>query len=220
MPAGLEIINTAGTVLVDENYVNLAMRSKGSGSTSGSSGLNRLTVALDGLQTPMIAYACATRHVGHNWFASDMSSTTFQGDLSITATVNYYIFDQPVASGANHGMQIYNAAGVLVFDALNKYARVVDIFGGAALANWTPSRSYPAGRTYAVVQLKKAYQKEVINNGGGNWDVNWYSSAIQVNGVAVTGKMLKYKTDNVSVLPTGAINDPSAQFAVLDVTGY
>jgi hypothetical protein len=219
MTAGFQVINNAGSILIDENYVNLAMKSKGSGSTSGPTGLNRLTVALSGLSTPMVALASPVRFVGLKNFAADMSSMLLQGEGSVTSAVNYYIFDKPTSSGVNQGLQVFDAAGGLVFDSGNKYARVVDIFGGAAEANWTPARVYPAGRTYAVVELKRAYRKEVTSLGGGNYDISWLISSFRMVGTTFEGKMIQYK-EALSVPIQTAVTDNSAQYAVLDVTGY
>lgn len=216
MPAGFLVVNNAGSVLIDENYANLAMRVKGSGSTSGSP--SQLAVALSGLQSPMVAWA-STTFTAMRYMASDLSQMIFRRDGTGATNIDWFVFDQPTVTGTQ-GLQIYNAAGVLVFDSGNKYARVVDIFGGAAEADWVPTRTYPAGRTYAVVELKKAYRKESTNLGGGNWHVEWFTSAMRVVANAVTGKMIKYKEDDVTVSPTGIVTDNSAQFAVLDVTGY
>ena len=219
MPAGLEIINTSGTVLIDENYQNLAVRAKGTVGIS-SAALKRATVAMSGVSSPMIALASASAFSGIKNVLSDLSQFTIQGEAPPASNVDYFIFDVPLASGLSHGLQVFNTAGTLVFDAGNKYARVVDVYGGPNTSDWTPSRTYAAGRTYAVVQLKRAYRKQVVAvGGGGGFDVTWYMSGSRVVSNVVTGKMIIYKEQNVASAPA-AVNDNSAMFAVIDVTGY
>lgn len=218
MPAGLQIFNSAGTILIDENYANLALRSKVSTSTTQPS--DRVTVPMSGMQSPMIALASQS-YTGVKSMLSSLASFTVQGPLVGSAPVDCYIFDVPTPSGLTQGLMVYNAAGQLVFDSGNKYARVVDVYGGSALADWTPSRTYAAGRTYAVVQLKRAYRKEVEEVDPGVYDITWYMSGARVVSNVVTGNMIIYKQDQVTAGSAPAqVTDYSATFAVLDVTGY
>lgn len=219
MPAGIQIVNNFGTILIDENYKNLALRQKTATTTVAASN-GRATVAMSGMNAPMIALA-STAYTGVKHMLSSLASFVIQGPSVGSQAVTAYVFDEPQASGMSQGLMVYNAAGELTFDSGNKYARVVDVYGGANLADWQPARTYAAGRTYAVVQLKRAYRKEVINNGGGNYDIIWYMSAARVNGAVVEGNMIRYKTDNVNLGSAPAqVTDYSAQFAVIDVTGY
>jgi hypothetical protein len=218
MSVGLTIINNYGTILIDENYKNLALRQKTA--TATTTPLGRVTVPMSGMNTPMVALASA-QYTGVKSIRSDLASFLIQGRDIGTDAVTAYVFDEPQASGVVAGLLVYNAAGQLTFDSGNKYARVVDVFGGAALADWQPLRSYAAGRNYAVVCLKRAYRKEVINNGGGNYDIRWYMSGTRVVNETVQGSMIRYKEDNVNAGSAPAqVTDYSAQFAVLDVTGY
>lgn len=216
MPAGLQIVNNFGTVLIDETYKNLALRQKILTATAGA--LERVTIPMSGMNEPMVALA-SERYVGVKSMRSDLASFLVQG--RINGDVTAYIFDLPQSSGPNQGLRVYNAAGELTFDSNNKYARVVDVYGGPATSDWQPLRTYPSGRNYAVVQLKMAYRKEVVNNGGGNYDITWTMSAARVIGNTVQGNMIPYKTDNVSAgSAPPSFTDLSAQFAVIDVTGY
>lgn len=218
MSVGLTIINNYGTILIDENYKNLALRQKIA--TSTTSPLGRVSVPMSGMNTPMIALA-STAYTGVKHMASDLSSFVIQGPQIGSQPLTAYVFDEPQPSGVAAGLLVYNAAGQLTFDSGNKYARVVDVFGGAGTADWQPLRSYAVGRTYAVVCLKRAYRKEVIHNGGGNYDIRWYMSGIRVVNETVQGNMIPYKKDNVNLGSAPAqVTDHSAQFAVLDVTGY
>lgn len=219
MPTGIQIINTSGTTLIDENYSNLAMRTKGSTSTVGGS-LGRVTVAMSGMNSPMIALT-SDRYMGVKSMLSSLASFVVQGPQAGSWPFEYFVFDKPLASGQTYGLMIYDAAGNLCFDSGNKYARVVDIYGGANLADWTPVRTYAAGRKYAVVQLKRAYRKLVENMGGGVYNITWYMSGSRVVSNQVDGSMIVYKTDTVTPgSPPASVTDYSAQFAVLDVTGY
>lgn len=134
----------------------------------------------------------------------------------ITQTLTYYVFDIPTNSG-NFGLQVFNPAGVLTFDSSRQYARVVDVFGGPTRAHWEGSRTYPAGRAYAVVQLNTATRRE-IENVGGKYSATYFSSMSQVSGNVVQTSMQRYLTKDVAAQAT--TEDSSASFAVIDVTGY
>lgn len=219
MPAGILVTNTSGTTLIDENYSNLALRTKGS-STIVAGNLGRTTIAMSGMNSPMVAIA-SERFMGVKTMLSSLASFVVQGPQAGSWPFEYFVFDVPQPSGQTFGLMVYRADGSLAFDSGNKYARVVDIYGGANLTDWEPTKTYAAGRKYAVVQLKRAYRKEVENMGGGVYNITWYMSGSRVVSNQVTGDMIVYKTDTVS--PGSAppsVTDYSATFAVLDVTNY
>lgn len=219
MPAGIEVINNASTVLIDENYSNLAVRASGT-LTASTASTGRVTLASSGLNSPMFAIAPSAQQFSVVRFNSTTGDIVIQGrNLTQSTNFPYYIFDLPVASSVNAGLKVYNASGVLTFDSNLKYARVVDVFGGSAEANWAGARTYTSGRTYAVVELNQAFTRTTANLGGGTYEYTARRSSLKVvSNVVTTGFITTYVKTGPTNLP--AITNNAARFAVLDVTGY
>ena len=130
MPAGLEIINTSGSVLIDENYKNLAVSASGS-FTFVAGDFGRVNVSIpyiaNGIRNPIIAIRVTGGYAGvRNTNINDIALTAtavFFGDTG--ATVEWWCFDIPTVVSTS-GLQVYNSSGELVFDSGNQYARVID----------------------------------------------------------------------------------------------
>jgi len=221
MADGIRIVNTFGTLLIDETYSNLALRQRGS-VTLGSN--NNLHVPLaNGFNSPIVALTSdRPARVG---IINTTAATPFIGlrgrEGDPAANMDYYMFDKPLSSLAvgNAGLKVYNASGQLTFDSRLKYARVVDIFGGETQGQWVGTRTYAAGRKYAVAQLRSAWRKSTSNAGGGFYDLTFRTSMARVvdNQVITSLQIESVKIEFDRPLN---IDNMSAQFAVLDVTGY
>ena len=218
---GFEIINSFGSILIDDKYPNLALRQKG-GVKLGSN--NRLNVPMtNGFSSPLVASA-STRPV-----RSDMINTTAitpyihirgrEGDPP--ADVDYYMFDKPLFQPTNGEalIQLFNAAGQVTFDSRLKYARVIDVFGGATQAEWATTKTYAAGRKYAVVQLRTAWRRSTVRAGGGRYTLSYRSAMARVVGNQV---ITSFQVDTVkeNFNRPLELSDMGATFAVIDVTGY
>lgn len=163
MPAGIIVYNDNNIIQIDSDYKNLCLRSKVTvtcnvaysvGATSiyscaaqNYSGITNLTIALRSTEQVMIFWISATQF-------SIVSPTN-------GASVTVYLFGDPPAVSENAGLQIYNSAGGLVFDASRRYMRVVDIIVDT---NHTGTNVYPAGKTYATV-LSGGYWGRAITTG-------------------------------------------------------
>lgn len=220
MPSGIQVINNAGTILIDENYSNLAVRASGT-VTGSTSSTGRLDFAVaSGLNAPMFAIAPSAAQFSVLAYRPDTNVIKIQGrDNTQSTNFPYFIFDTPVASGLNYGLQVFNASGVLTFDSNLKYARVVDVFGGTTEASWAGTRTYASGRTYAVVELGRAFTKTTENLGGGNYEYIGRRSSLKVVSNVVTTSFVQ------TYVKSGTVNSPpitnnAAKFAVIDVTGY
>lgn len=198
MPAGIQVFSSAGTVQIDENYRNMAVREKGTQATPP-------TVPGAGL----LAYQ-----------RSDMAGTNY----------TWWRYDAPQPSGAHYGLQVFNAAGNVIFDATLQYARVVDMFMGPA--SGTLTKTYAAGRAYAVITGKRGVlveQQVRADPDSGHPFYNYRRRFIQsrtyVSGnQVIAGWYTPAWADNWSgplmVIPDPAADDTAAQYIVLDVTGY
>jgi hypothetical protein len=69
-------------------------------------------------------------------------------------TINIVVFRVSPPSGSTYGMQVFNAAGELVFDALMPYMRIVDFIQGENVAGV----NFDYGRRVAVVQARRQWR--------------------------------------------------------------
>lgn len=218
MPAGIIVYNDHGSVLIDANYANLGKRAKGTLTATG-------TAAQSSPESPVFALN------GTGLAAvSDITNGVAGIVKAGTDTTTWYSFDRPTAVGTA-GLQVFDATGKLVFDAANQYARVVDVFSGADQVAWSQSRTYTSGRTYAVATLKRARWTEEETRPDPVQPVGWYNyrrrfvfAGSQVSGATVTVAQVATAwgewSGPLQVIPPLPAGDYSAQFAVIDVTGY
>lgn len=145
MPAGIQILNSSGTIQIDENYRNLMLRYSGSRS-------NTNTFTLNNLNLPLVAFR-STAGVNAVYGGSLGNGSGFFGQLN-TGSTNYYIFDilPSIPSSSNYGLVIYNASGQPVFDALGKPMRFISHHRYTTASEWEGATiNTPSGRTCAVI---------------------------------------------------------------------
>ena len=151
MPTGLQIIGDHTIAQIDENFRNLQFKAKGTftlGTTSIASRplyANSVTVTADSY--PMMAIR-STAKVGFMGFQQSGSSWTFSyaGDTA-SASVEYFHFDTPPIGETANYLEVIDAAGARVFNALSKPMKVLGSLGPAI-----STISYTSGRKYAGVQ--------------------------------------------------------------------
>lgn len=218
MTAGLLILNTHDTVLIDDTYSNLAVRS--SGTLPAGGGLRSVAVNSPDQPVPAIRSAdyalAASRNGNTGWIWSAGGSQ-----------VHWYVFDTPVSSG-DYGLQVFTASGSLAFDSGRQYARVRGVQSGIG------SQTYDSGRLYAVACLSPARRRRVETRpdpapGSHLVYVDIYDEqvAARVNGatvqtawqtiIAAPGLLPQ---DPGTVPPGWTDNAANATFAIIDVTGY
>lgn len=139
MPVGVEIINDSGRIIIDQNYLSLGFRAKGSitlnqeYSYSGSPGptytdvwrANPYAAATGGL---LVAFRAryATRPVGV--WAGGYGDTEFVGYSpdSTPPIVDWWSFGTVPATGAgNVGLEVFDAAGTPTYVSNSKPMKVV-----------------------------------------------------------------------------------------------
>lgn len=143
----------------------------------------------------------------------------------------WWRFDVPTPTSATYGFQVFDAAGNCTFDALQKYARVVDSFAGPATAT-TITKTYTAGRQYAVITTKRGAKVEQEVRAATGMPSGWYEYRRRIIGARayVSGVQVIAGWSNptwpetwngpIQVVPTPAMDDTASQYLVLDVTGY
>jgi hypothetical protein len=156
----VEIINNAGTVLIDDNYSNACLSARGSltlGSTfAGNGNCYVTTLTITSAQLPMLALELSDVPLSH--FYTQVSNTTwtftiFHPKNYAGRVINYYVFSIPSLVGNAGGqLQLFNAAGQLVFDSNLKYMRVFKFYA-TTLNNATIASDLTAGRVFAAVSV-------------------------------------------------------------------
>lgn len=238
MTAGLEIINTSGSVLIDENYQNLAMSASGS-FTFVSGDFGRVNVNIpykaDGLRNPIMAIRVTGGYAGvRNTSKNAVTSVSTAVMFGQTgATVQWWCFDVPDVT-SNAGLQVFNSAGTLVFDSGNKYARVLNYWMPANNSAWTGAVQTlgGSGRTYAIAYCSPWWYKNALSSTAGcGGSQRKYSLFYEGSMCSVTGSPNTFTFDRITYRDDGGVfgecssGDPRSRtgqpiFAFLDVTGY
>lgn len=215
--AGIQILNTFGTIMIDENYKNLAVRQSGSVSKTGRSTTELVPITYP-IDAPIVAISPAQFAYVSSLLPSGQSFR-YGGGISRPTSIDYYVFDTPVIQPGNFGLQVYNALGQLTFDSGMKYARVVDIFGGSTEASWAGTRTYEAGRKYSVAQLASGLIRE-SERVGSTYTNTWRRSMARIVGNVLTTSLVLANRREGDASPVTPVNETGATFAVIDVTGY
>lgn len=223
MATYVRIRNTsAGTVQVDDDNMNLAVRESGTASipsgslsTAGSySGGTRKLLAVKSA-VPMRA------QFSGGWFISKK-----YGDAS-ALSANWWIFDAPLLSSATVGLRVWKSdgSGQLMFDSGNRHMHVV------GMITTYGSFTFPSGRDYAVVFMKNSFHRKVTWYHQGNnlyhYDVEKFKTfAKVVNNVVTVSKEESsapwiYRDEPVGQVGVGnGFDDAAFVILVLDVTGF
>lgn len=217
MPAGMQSISDYGTVQFDENFRTLFARNQGNG---GSPSLSPASLPL-----------CALANNVLTGVSGLVSGGSITYGPALPAGCLWYVFDVLAGgpSGATYGFQIFDAAGNCTFDAAGKMMRLVDAFGGNTEAHWIGTRTYPAGRNYAVIVAKTGYwYTEQTIKSGGLWrhiDTMRYTGT-RVSGNQVITDWYTYRVDDYtdgdegSGAGTVTYKSPGAYILVVDVTDF
>lgn len=244
MPAGIEIIGDHGSVILDENYSNLALRLKGTATLSSiGTGPRGNSVDIDvtglGLNRPMVAIRCpGPGMVGFGHFSRTGNRLRFHGTAGQSFT--YYVFDTPIMTTTTNGLKIWNAAGDLVFDSNQKYARVRDVQNFTTLSGVTGyprTLTYESGREYAVICPRASAKRNDVERSGlggtcgpqeRRYRVNSYIVSSNTSGATVNIGLTHYSNlyDGYSECLNDGKHGGSGNAAVrtplyiVDVTGY
>lgn len=228
MPAGIEVINNWGTVLIDSNDPSLCLHTKATASSDGS---RVLAYTFHGVEFPTLALRSTAGKV--SIIGSSVSGTSITYTLlteNAAQSVDMYLFDRPISSGSTYGLQVFDAAGRLTFDALRSPGRVVDVLGDLGTYTGTSGRIY-AGIVSPLLQGQYFLNVDYDNPPGVPnptiqfWDRYATCAGVSASGHTLTlGQMTRQAfIREVPPLPwyvTPAEETPDGTCIVLDVTGY
>lgn len=227
MTAFLKIINTSGTILIDDNYPVPVVKNKGS-----------RTIPAEGYfyvsgGRGKVALRCA-QPAGFAYFNQEdpMAAGTYVFGVP-GAQIDWWLYDQISEPASNFGLIIRNANGQLMYDAVQKPVRIADIRSSGARPGWQGSVTLPGGRDYAVMPLVSAFDSVVTFTrvGAGGPDQYFQREDVSLSGGSVNGNVVTMAMTQSArrtagpytgaQLPTGySQSTNNAALAVVDVTAY
>ena len=143
----------------------------------------------------------------------------------------WFNFDAP-AGASSFGMQVFDSSGNVVFDALEKYARVVDVIAGPAYGDPNVTATYQSGRTYAAVVSKRSARHEREVRDDPDSPPGWYNyrDRIRTAVAAFSGATVTIAWNSpawpaewsppIQNVPAPPALDNNSRFIIIDVTGY
>lgn len=154
MPAGLQVFNDYGSILIDDTNFNLALRSKDVVTPGPAGPPYTAFVSKASTVIPLFAYKVVSTTL-----PTQMISRTFSAGTTVCRVgssssgfgdVTFYCFDLPVDPGiAQQGLQVFKADGSLTFDSRLQHPVIA---AAVPVPNTTPIVvNLPAGRTYAMM---------------------------------------------------------------------
>lgn len=153
----IEVINDAGSVLIDDNYVNFILAAKGAVELAATGAYYYVTFTYTSAEPSlMLALELSDIKVGH--LASSRSGNTWTftvhfNPVYIGRTLTYYVFTIPAAiSDAKGIIQLRNAANQLTFDSNLKYMRVVGFYKTTLTAS-SVAAAMASDRSYAAISV-------------------------------------------------------------------
>lgn len=159
--------NSTGNVLIDGTYQNLALRAKGSITTTptGISGFSQYYLTLP-CDQGVLAFRCSSPCAIFGVTYSGGNATYQIATTNGNAVVDYWHFDLPqyTAGPSNWPKLIVRnpSTGAVVFDSRLNYMRVIDFIQlDAGDSNANPLQPSYSGKTPAIIQSKRAWDLRV-----------------------------------------------------------
>lgn len=220
MPAGVQIINTHGTVLIDDTSPCMQLRAKYPVTLVGAAISN---VAVPNCDIPIFALRALTQNkLSYMGWPSSGSSRIVQiaqptGSIGNLDVVLYH-FDRPLPPTSKHGFQVFNSAGECTFDAAGKTAVVVGNTQGPPV-----DVNAPAGKQYAF--CTPAYHRRFFRDHEGSDYTNHHFRNAGMS-LANGGVNLRPDSEVVTGVELEDFFDVAVDYLVsttmiaLDVTGY
>jgi hypothetical protein len=195
MEVGVQIYNGNNQIIIDSNYMNLALRYKGAITTTSTANFHYTVDLTLTCVNPLIAFRCTTDYAYLVSQKNNNNGTwTFRlGSYNPSQSISYWVFDEPVLGGSTYGYQVFNPAGKLVFDALFPYMRPTSMYmdtTGSLISN-DVSLAGNANRLYAIAQNGMFVIQFVgLEDPGGT----------PIYNVAISGSCAKFLSSNVATL--------------------
>lgn len=156
--------NPSGAVVIDDSFVNTALKAKGAVTTANDgNGVISAVVshtAISSSRLPILALS-SNQLVYLSKVQRNGTSVSWKVATQSEGSVSYYIFDDPSSTSAAGSLVLRNAAtDVVTFDSDLDYLKVVGVYvtpKGTGVATY----QLPPGRVYAIVPLASSYSTQV-----------------------------------------------------------
>lgn len=230
MPTGFQAFNSNYITVIDDDFFNLCLVGKGSVTTSNNSNYSYVDVTL-ACREPTMAFKCTSGFAYILTQKNNGNGTwTFRfGASTGSRTIDYWLFDiPPSASNSRSGMQVFNAAGALIFDANYPYLSPVSFYqnvdgsliGGDVTLYGTPGRQYAVVQNYA--QMLQYVGEETPGGAGAgtvyNVSIDASCAHFPNNNTLVLGMRLVYYATTGTVAFRGG--GGTASYLLVDVTNF
>lgn len=157
MPEGLLVINDSNFIQIDSEFKNHRLVQTGTINIPGplvsapELVAGEVNTFINGVN-PILAYRSASTWAMCSLLRTGIPTVFQLKALSDTAgAVDFYIFDDVAPTPLNYGLQVFNAAGVQVYDSGDKSLRVLEVFNqGSVLVGTDVQRTY-AGKKVAII---------------------------------------------------------------------
>ncbi len=225
--ASIEIINDHHTVLIDDNYRNMTLHSKGKSVVVGNiGGIHGRCFDLDVPNDPRIfGGACLALKSPHFttlaavW--SDGGNTKYRVyvDADVGTEVDWYIFTVFEAAPVPDGIvTLRNAEGFVTFNSDAKYFRVRDFVVWDYAQQF--SKSYVPGREYALVTCSRVNYRVTRDTAPGGWN-NFETMGARVQGTTVSFGKWQQRVAGAGSMSGATFSGGIrvASLLVVDVTG-
>lgn len=186
MPAGLQVINDAGTIQIDSTWANYVLVDvqtivsvQDAQLTSGAFFRGSIYTGSQGSDL-VFAYCASTfSYVGESYINSVRRVGVATRDIA-GIPVTFYTYRKQQPTGSTFGMQVFDETGTLTFDAASNFARIVQYIPPAQMYG-SGFFSLPPGRKYAICVPSfcgRGRQETVFNPGAGpDYFINFYRDA-------------------------------------------
>lgn len=234
MPAGLQVINDSGTIQIDSTWANYALIQRVTVTSTARppwSGpdLTRGAVHAGSQSGDLVFVQCASEFClsGPNYRNGVREFTV--GVFALGIPITFYVFRKQPPTASNYGMQVFDAGGELLFDAVSKFSKIKLTLAtqGNNLANANTYNITP-GRNYAIMMPSFTGQLVIRDTPSGNMgfrylSVNGPKFICQTGAVRTTGYSIFAET--IIPLPrpesgTTVSNYAGGPIIIADVTGF
>ncbi|MFJ2981183.1 MULTISPECIES: hypothetical protein [unclassified Pseudomonas] len=188
MPAGITVYNPGSTVQVDDNYKNLAVKSRFTRtSVEGSPYVRSFIRVQFASPFPFIAVTCASPITLVS--SSRVSATSWAFDFVLDAPIGtpatFYTFGDP-GTGGTLGLQLFNGATQMTFNSNEVYANIIDSLAAADYLSLVGTRSYSSSQLAVVFGCLSGWSMAGANGAPGS-DFSVYVEEKQALGARVSG---------------------------------
>ncbi|MFP1868698.1 hypothetical protein [Lonsdalea quercina] len=170
--AFIRVVNDFGSVLIDDNYMNIRLASKGELSLTRDDQGDHQDVSYTATHSsypPLIALRCSSHRVTVVRTLRDGDTYTFRvgfmigpdGTSPAIASGNFYIFDSAPTSIKRIGnLCLRNSTGNVVYDSGYDYLSVIEILSLPGFDNSQQEeiiKNYDSDKQYAVVTVSQGF---------------------------------------------------------------